>query len=144
MGYLNPSITEFKEYFVRDFPYGTDPQTSVLDSDIGKAFGQVNFAINPALFSNQANYTLGYLWLAAHWLVIDLQASSQGLSGQYSWAVTSKSVGSVSVSMAIPQRILDNPLFSMYSQTPYGAKYLQLLLPGLTGQVFIAYGRTLP
>ena len=144
MAYLNPSITDFKNYFVRDFPYGTDPQTSILDSDIGKAFGQVNFAINQKLFSKQEDYTIGYLWLAAHWLCIDMKASSQGISGQYDWPVTSKSVGSVSIGTSIPQRILDNPTFAMYSQTPYGAKYLQLLLPRLTGQVFVAYGRTLP
>lgn len=144
MAYLNPTITDFKEYFTRDFPYGTDPETSVLDSDIGKAYGQVNFAINPALFSNQTDYTLGYLWLAAHWLVTDLRASSQGISGKYNWLESSKSVGSVSQGFTIPQRILDNPLFAMYSGTSYGAKYLQLLLPGLTGQVFIAPGRTLP
>lgn len=144
MTFLNPSITDFKNYFVRDFPYGTDPQISILDADIGKAFGQTNFAINPGLFSNQESYTIGYLYLSAHWLCVDMQASSQGISGQYNWPVTSKSVGSVSESVTIPQRILDNPLFSMYSQTPYGAKYLQLLLPQLTGQMFIAWGRTKP
>jgi hypothetical protein len=144
MAYNNPTIPDFKNYFTRDFPYGTDPNTSVLDADIGKAYSQVNFAINPALFTNQENYTLGYLWLAAHWLVIDLRAASQGISGQYEWLTTSKSVGSVSESFQIPQRILDNPLFSGYSKTNYGAKYLQLLLPALTGNMFIACGRTLP
>lgn len=144
MPYNNPLITDFKSYFTRDFPYGTDPNTSVLDADIGKAYGQVNFAINPGLFSNQANYTLGYLWLAAHWLVTDLRASSQGISGQYSWLQTNKAVGSVSEGLQVPDRILANPLFAMYSKTNYGAKYLQLLLPGLTGQIIIAYGHTKP
>jgi hypothetical protein len=142
LAYLNPSIADFKAYFVRDFPYGVDAQISILDADIGKAFGQVNFAINPGLFQGQAAYTIGYLYLAAYWLVVDIQMSSQGIAAQFTWPVTSKSVGSVSVGVSIPQRILDNPLFSMYSQNPYGAKYLQLLLPGLTGQIFIARGHT--
>lgn len=142
--YSNPTIDDFKNYFTRDFPYGTDPQTSVLDADIGKAFGQTNFAINPALFSSQENYTLGYLWLSAHWLVVDLRASSQGISGQFNWLETNKSVGSVSEGFSIPQRILDNPRFAMLSKTNYGAKYLELLLPALAGQVFIACGRTKP
>lgn len=142
--YLNPSIADFKAYFFRDFPYGTDPQTNILDADIAKAFGQVNFNITQRLFGSQEKYTVGYLYLAAHWLCIDMKASSQGISGQYDWPVTSKAVGSVSIGTSIPQRILDNPLWSMYTQTPYGAKYLALLLPQLTGQVFIAYGRTLP
>ena len=142
MAYLNPIPDDFKNYFVRDFPYGTDPTTSVLDSDITKAFGQVNFAINPALFTNQESYTLGYLWLAAHWLVTDLRASSQGIAGRYNWLEVGKGVGSVNSSFAIPQRILDNPSFSMLSQTQYGAKYLQLILPQLAGQIFIAPGHT--
>lgn len=142
MAFINPDIPTFREYFSRDFPYGTDPDTSVTDADIAKAYGQVNFAINQGLFSKQENYTLGYLWLAAHWLVVDLRASSQGISGRYNWLETSKSVGNVSASYSIPQRILDNPLWAMYSQTSYGAKYLQLLLPGLTGQIFIARGHT--
>lgn len=142
--FINPTVQDFKDYFTRDFPYGTDPNTSVLDSDITKAYGQVNFAINPALFPDQASYTLCYLFLAAHWLVTDLRMSSQGISGQYNWLESSKSVGSVSEGFSIPQRILDNPEFAMLSKTNYGAKYLQLLLPQLMGQIFIAPGRTLP
>lgn len=142
--YNNPTTTDFKNYFVRDFPYGIDPATSVLDSDIVKAFGQVNFAINPGLFTNQENYTLGYLWLAAFWMTYDLQTSSQGISGQAEWLVTNKAVGNVSEGFAIPQRILDNPTFAIYSKNPYGMKYLALLLPQLTGQILIAPGRTLP
>lgn len=142
--YLNPTVADFKNYFTRDFPYGTDPNTSVLDSDISKAYGQVNFAINPALFINQENYTLGYLWLSAHWLVTDLRASSQGISGQYNWLENNKAVGSVSAGFQVPQRILDNPSFAMLSKTNYGAKYLQLILPQLAGQIFIAPGHTKP
>jgi len=142
VAFLNPSIADFKNYFTRDFPYGTDPSTSVLDTDIAKAYGQVNFAINSALFCKQENYTIGYLWLAAHWLVVDLRASSQGIAGRYNWLETGKAVGNVSSSYAIPQRILDNPSFAMLSQTQYGAKYLQLLLPGLIGNVFTVLGHT--
>lgn len=140
--YLNPSITDFQNYFTRDFPYGTDPQTSILDADIGKAYGQVNFAINPALFVDQESWTLGYLWLAAHWLVMDIRASSQGIAGRYNWLEVSKGVGSLNSSFAIPPRILENPSFAMLSQTQYGAKYLQLILPQLAAQILIAPGHT--
>lgn len=144
MAFENPTIDDFKAYFFRDFPYGTDMNTSVLDADIGKAYGQTNVNINQALFANQADYNIGYLLMAAHYLVIDLRMSSQGLSGTYEWMTTSKSVGSVSESFQIPQRILDNPYFAMLTQTNYGAKFLQLVLPQLTAQVFNAFGRTLP
>lgn len=142
--FLNPTVQDFKDYFYRDFPYGTDMETSVLDQDIAKAFGQTNFNFNPGLFADQSAYDIGYLLLAAHYLVIDLRMSSQGLSGKYSWTTQSKSVGSVSESYAIPQRILDNPDMAMLAQTPYGAKFLQLILPQLAGQMFNAFGSTRP
>jgi hypothetical protein len=145
MPFNNPTVAEFKDYWYRDFPYGTDPDTSVLDKDITKAFGQTNVNINQNLFSNQEDYTIGYMLLAAHYLVIDLQMASQGVSGGgFSWLTTSKSVGSVSEGFQIPQRILDDPNMAMLSQTLYGAQYLQLLLPRLTGNMFNVYGSTRP
>ncbi len=144
MAYNNPSVADFKAYFYRDFPYGTDMDTDVLDQDITKCFQQTNFNINQALFSDQSSYTVGYLLLAAHYLVVDLRMSSQGLNGQYSFLEQSKSVGQVSQSFAIPQRIQDDPYMAMLMKTNYGAKYLELILPGLSGQIFISYGSTRP
>lgn len=144
MAYNNPTIAEFKAYWFRDFPYGSDPATSVLDADIVKAFGQTNVNLNQNLFSSQEDYTIGYMLLAAHFLVIDLRMASQGIAGAYSWVTTSKSVGSVSEAFQIPERIMNNPEFAMLAQTNYGAKYLQLLLPRLTGQMWNAYGSTRP
>lgn len=142
MAFINPDIPTFKTYFTRDFPYTADPSTGIQDTDIAKAYGQVNFVINTELFNNQENYTLGYLWLAAHYLVIDLRASSQGIAGRYNWLEASKNAGGLSSSFSIPQRILDNPYFAMLTQTRYGAKYLEILLPGLVGQMFSVRGQT--
>lgn len=144
MSFLNPTVQDFKDYFFRDFPYGTDPETSILDADIAKAYGQTNVNLNPSLFADQNTYTIGYLLLAAHYLVVDIRMSSQGVSGSYSWLVTNKAVGSVSEGFQIPQQILDNPYMSMLSKTNYGAKYLELVLPSLVGQIFIAPGSTRP
>ena len=144
MAYENPSVADFKAYFFRDFPYGTDIDTTVTDADIAKAFTQVNVNINECLFGYQAAYTQGYLLLAAHFLVTDLRASSQGINGQYAFLESSKSVGSVSQSFSIPQRFLDNPYFSMLMKTNYGAQFLQLILPQLAGNIGFVYGRTLP
>ena len=140
----NPSVGDFKNYFVRDFPYGTDPSTSILDQDIANAYAEVNVNFNPALWSDQGSYNLGYLLLAAHYLVLNILSSSQGISGQFSWNQTAKSVGSVSETLQIPQRILDNPEFALLSKTNYGARFLALVLPQLSGQIFIAHGSTRP
>jgi hypothetical protein len=144
VAYLNPSVADFKSYFDRDFPYGTDMATSVLDSDIGKAFVMVNVNVNQALFADQSAYTVGYLLLAAHYLVMNLRASSQGINGQFAFLEQSKGVGGVNQSSSIPQRILDNPEWSILAKTNYGAQFLQLVLPQMGGQVFIAYGSTRP
>jgi len=142
MGFNNPTVAEFKTYFMRDFPFGTDPDRAVLDVDIVKAFNLVNINFNPDFFGDQTSYTIGYQLLSAHYLVMNLRASSQGISGQYSWLQNSKGAGSVNEGLAIPQRILDNPEFAMMSKTNYGAQYLFLILPQLSGQVFSVMGTT--
>lgn len=144
MAYVNPSVSDFKSFFNRDFPYGVDPLTSVLDSDISKAFAFTNVNFNPCFFDSQGSYNVGYLLLSAHYLVMNIRASSQGLNGQFNFLQQSKSVGSVSESFGIPQRIMDNPDWAVLSKSNYGIQYLQLILPQLAGQMFIAYGSTRP
>lgn len=139
--YVIPTVADFKAYFTRDFVYGTD-NTKVQDSDITKAFGQTDLSLNPALASSQDSFTMLYLYMSAHWLCMDLRMSSQSVNGQFSWAVNSKSVGSVSESFSIPQRILDNPELAYLTKTNYGAKYVALILPQISGQVFTVAGRT--
>ena len=145
MAYSNPSIADFKLFFARDFPYGTDPNTSVTDADIAKAFTITNSnGVNQCFFGDQASYTTGYLYLSAHFMVLNLQSSSQGINGQFNWLEQSKSVGSVSQAFAIPQRILDNPEFAFYTKTNYGAMYLQMVLPQLSGNIYTVEGSTRP
>jgi hypothetical protein len=144
MSFTNPSTSDFKAQFVRDFPYSTDPNLGVMDSDISNAFTFVNMNMNQDLWPDQPSYNLGYLLLTAHYLVLNLRASSQGLNGQFNWAQNNKSVGSVSEGFQIPQRILDNPELMMLTKTNYGAQFLQLVLPQLSGQIFNVCGATMP
>lgn len=143
MGYVQPTIVDFQQYFSRDFPYGTTPNT-VMDSDILKAQNQANANFNEGLFPNQGVYFIGFNLLTAHYLVMNLRQSSQGTSGQFTWNANSHSVGSVSESLSIPQRILDNPEFSFFTKTNYGTEYLMMVLPYLSGQMFAICGRTNP
>lgn len=143
MSYLRPTIADFKAQFSRDFVYGTD-NTKVQDSDITKAFAQTEASINEGISDDQTFFSLVYLYLSAHWLVMDLRMSSQGVAGQFSWAESSKAVGNVSQSFSIPQRILDNPNYSYLTKSNYGAKYLMLILPALSGQIFSVCGGTNP
>jgi len=144
MAYTAPTIANFKAQFFRDFPYGTDPSVSVLDQDILNAYNLVDLSMNQDLWDSQIDFTMGYLLYAAHFLVLSLRNSSQGLNGQWNWAQNNKSVGAVSEGFQIPQRIIDNPELMMLTKTQYGGLYLQLILPRLCGQMFSVYGRTKP
>lgn len=141
--FTNPTIAEFKAFFVRDFPYGSDPDQNVIDGDLDRASLQASFNINPSIFETQTEYTLAFNLLMAHYLVMNLRTSSQGLSGKFEWLTASKSVGSVSISEAIPQKILDNPLFSVYASTGYGVQYLLMVYPRALGAVYTISGGTL-
>jgi hypothetical protein len=144
MAFTNPAVSDFKSYFFRDFPYGIDITTSVLDQDITSAFLSTNVNINQGLFPDQGTYNLGYLLLSAHYLVMNLRQSTQGINGQYNFLQSSKGVGPVNEAFSIPERILENPYWTMLTKTNYGQAYLQLLMPQLTGQIYNAYGTTLP
>jgi len=141
MAFTNPTVSEFKTYFNRDFPYGTTLQT-VQDNDVTKAISQASFNINQALFGTQDAYAMAFMYLTAHYLVMDLRMASQGIAGGYNWLTTNKSVGSVSEGFTVPQKILDNPYLAMLSKTGYGAKYISLLLPLLAGNIFSSAGET--
>lgn len=138
-----PDVVAFKAQFTRDFPYGTKLE-NVRDEDIQSGLNDASVNFNAGLCANQAEFTLFYLLLAAHYMCTNLMASAQGASGQYSWLTQSKNVGSVGASYAIPERILSNPTFAMIAQTRYGAKYLSFIVPRIVGVVFTARGRTKP
>lgn len=142
MAYNNPTIPEFKIYFNRDFPFtdSTDPDLGVMDSDVAKAMQQCQATINSGLFQDQVAYGIGYNLLTAHNMVLNLRSSSQGINGQFTWLQNSKAVGSVSEGITIPQRIIDNPYWAIYTKTNYGLQYMNMILPLLTGVMFTAYG----
>jgi hypothetical protein len=144
MSYTNPSITDFKSRFARDFPYGTDPAIALLDADLTTAITKAGLVIPDAIIPSQVFYTEAFLLLAAHSLVMNIRASSQGIVGQFNFNQASKGVGSVNEAFSIPQRILDNPEFAILTKTNYGAQYLELILPYICGNVFVVCGGTQP
>lgn len=135
-GYTYPQVPQFKQYFVDDFPYGIDPRAQFPDYRILNAMQNANMAFfNPGFFGDQSAFNVGFLLLSAHYMVMNIRRASQGMKGQFGFLQQSKSAG-ISVSAAIPQRILDNPDFAWLCQTNYGAEYLHMILPQLSGQMF--------
>ena len=143
MAYVDPVVTDFQAYFNRDFPYGNSDLTTVQDADIQKALNQQQNMINPCLAWNQNIYTQEALLLAAHFLVLNLRASAQGIAGKFEWLQNSKTAGSVSVGISIPDRLLENPELAMLVSTTYGTQYLYIILPLLTGQMTTVAGGTI-
>lgn len=137
-----PTVTDFKNYFTRDFPYGTDPQVSVTDADIERAQSEAECQINTALFGGQNCFDMAFNYLTAHFLVTNLKNSSQGLSGQAEGILSSKSVSSVSSSFQFPNEWLNNPMFMMIGKTPYGMRYLEIIYPLTRGAMFVTAGKT--
>lgn len=153
MAYTIPTVAEFKTQFYRDFPYavpasgtgGDDTDLSkVTNFDIQNAINLANANMNQALFPTQARFTQAYLYAAAHYLVTNLKASNQGLFSQFNWNVNQKTVGGVQESFQIPERITRSPWLSHFSQTRYGAQYLSIIIPLLTGHVVTVEGMTTP
>lgn len=116
----------------------------VQDDDITRAFAEADIAFNQSLFGTDAQITLGFLYLAAHFLCNDLKAAFGGVNGTGAFPMSGRSVGSVSESYSIPIAYSENPIFAMYTQTSYGMKYLMLILPRLTGNVVAVDGGTHP
>lgn len=113
----------------------------VTDDDISRAFVEAQINFNPQLFPNCETMRLVFCYLAAHYLVIDLNNAQNPLAFGFMGFTQSKSVGSVSESYGIPQWVMSNPKLSMYAQTGYGRKYLSLIQPYLTGNIIYTPGR---
>ena len=110
------------------------------DADIVNAMNEARVNFNEGLFDDCETKKLMFLYLTAFYLTLDFQ-NAAGANGGFG-LVQSKSVGSVSESYGIPQWVLNKPQFSLYAQNGYGRKYLNMLLPYLTGNIILAKGAT--
>jgi len=145
-------VDDFKDHFVRDFQYAIQSGETesiyscqkdyVMDSDITKAFSEADANFNESLFGTDASLKMTFLYLAAHYLVLDLQASEQGAGSNGSFLVSSRSVGGVSESYAIPNWMLNDPVLGAFATTKYGQKYITLIKPLLIGNVVVYQGAT--
>jgi len=146
------TVDDFKAYFYRDFQYSKPlgaanpipacPKDYVTDFDIQKAFQEAIINFNPCLFSYDEQLKVTYLYLAAHYLVNDLQTSAQGVGSTSYAPVTSRSVGGVSESYQVPDWMINDPYLAHFATTRYGQKYLSLIKPLTIGRVQVYLGAT--
>jgi hypothetical protein len=143
------TIDDFKAYFTRDFPYyaegeGGCPNESVTDADLQKAFDLALINFNNGLFADATSLKAAFLNLVAHYLCVDLQTAAQGARSVGYAPVTSRTVGAVSESYAIPDWVSKDPVWGPLHTTRYGQKYAAIVRPLCIGNVLVATGATTP
>lgn len=121
-----------------------DISNFIQDQDIENAFAEALIVVNPDLFSTDASATLGFLYMAAHFLCNDAMAAVGGLSGTGRFPVAARTVGSVSETYQIPDVYKESPLLAAFTNSAYGLKYLTMVLPRLSGNMTAVYGGTNP
>lgn len=114
----------------------------VSDNDILRAFAEAKINFNPDFFKDDDTAIMVFCYLAAHYLVIDLNNAQNPLGLGFMGFTQSKKAGSVSESYAVPQWMLKDQVLSAYAQTGYGRKYLSLIRPYLIGNIMLIPGRT--
>ena len=147
------TIAEFKAYFVRDFEYGTQPDsgspsTTIMDSDIQKALDESELLFNTTLWPDDASQKPPFYQLTAHCMVRSIQAAGglsqigQGVGSTGTSPIASKGVGPASVSYALPDSVVSSPTLNQFLATSYGQKYLQMVMPRLVGNIAVSSGGT--
>lgn len=149
MAQFNPNdvtVDDFKAYFDRAFPFAPedDPDNKeyIRDTDIEIAFQQAKVNFNSSIWSDYDSAKIAYLFLTAHYLCMDMRMAQSGLASSGAFTMSSKSVGDVSASYAIPQAYLDSPALNYLTSTEFGLKYLSLLYPRTIGSVNVVLGTT--
>lgn len=113
----------------------------IIDADILKAFDEAQTTFNEKLAKSDKALRLTYLYLSAHYMVKDLRGG--GKSSQANGLVSSRSVGSVSESFTVP-KWQQGKVYGFYTDTYYGSKYLNMVMPNLIGNVLSIPGWTNP
>ena len=121
--------------------YNDNVMNYISDEDISRAFVEASINFNKKMFDDCATFKMVFCYLAAHYLVIDLNNAQNPLALGFMSMTQSKSVGSVSESYGIPSWIMNDRNLSLYAQTGYGRKYLSLIQPYLVGNVIFTPGR---
>jgi hypothetical protein len=136
------TVNSFKEQFDRgQFAYGTS-LPDIRDKDITNAIDEANAVFNQGLYPTDPDAgTLPLLYLTAHFLQLDTEASESG--GQSKYNQTGRSADGLSESVSIPEWMQDGE-FAFYTTTYYGQKYLMLSKPYMDGAVYSVSGGTTP
>ena len=120
--------------------YNDNVNNYISDDDILRAFTEAKVNFNANLFPDDETAIMIFCYLAAHYLVIDMNNALNPFGMGFNGFTQSKSVGSVSESYGIPQWMMNDKILGMYAQTGYGRKYLSLIAPYMIGNIIYTPG----
>ena len=133
------TTTEFKTQFDRGpWTYGVS-LPDIRDKDIEEAIEEALSVFNQDLYPTESICKKALLYLTAHFLKLDLDSSDSGGAPVHNQ--TSRSVGSISESVTVPEWMLSGD-FALYVTTSYGVKFLTLSKPYLDGAIYSVPGGT--
>lgn len=141
------TVADFKKRFARDFKFG-DGMDRVTDDDLARAMSDAMTVFNPRLFS-VADGWVGFLNLAAHFVVVNIQAvggldakpDGLGVENQAQGLLSSKGVNGISLSVVDPPEWVKRiPIFYQLWITDYGRKYVTMAQPKIVGNVGVVPG----
>lgn len=141
--WVQPTAAAFQVFFARDFEFTTDPANLELVSvnDINRAMTDAIDNFPPGLFSTDDVATNAFMYLTAFCMVRNIQMATKGLASQGNkFMISSNSVAGVSTSFTIPERYSKDPFLASLTGNQYGQRYLELIIPYLTGAVFVVPG----
>lgn len=154
-----PQVSDFEAFFGREFQYGP-ALNQVRPTDINRALAEAGILFNASLFDSTTiliqvptltESAIAYLYLSAHVLAKNLQGAGglhakpqqAGATQRGTGIVESKSVGQVSVNLAILDIARSSPVLSPFLETDFGKRYLTMLYPRLIGNVAVVSGESL-
>lgn len=143
-----PVRADFKTKFFREFIYGTGLD-SVTDNDIDRALDEVPPLFNQSLLDTTADQTSAYLYITAHIMVMNIQGAGglsaiprgRGVRNVGEGVQVSKGIGQANVTYQVPpDRIAQSGTLLYFFRTDFGQRYIQMILPRLTGNMAVVAG----
>jgi hypothetical protein len=143
-----PAVSDFKAYFTREFGYGKGGDM-VGDGDIQRALNEVSPVFNQSLLDGLTSQTAAYLYAAAHFLVMNVQAAGglsatprgRGVRDSAELVIISKGVGQVNVVYQVPPEwIQKSAVLLPFFRTNFGQRYIQMVAPQLVGNFGVVPG----
>ena len=135
-----PTVAVFQAQFFRDFKYAPPDLFNLTGPEVINKYivsQDIQNALNLALMDFNPQYgtynTIVFLYLSAHYMVMNIRNSSMGLNSQAKFMLESSSVGGVSIVNNINELFAKDPNFSKYLTTGYGQIYLDMVYPFTVG-----------